>query len=202
MHFPVVNINCDIAGIRTGKRTFFNLFHDALHNGRHETCINGTTYHAVVEHHFPAPWQNVLFLIPDREFGRNRHVFGIGLYHHVHLPELTGTARLFLVTVHRFCGFGNGFAVSNLGVNIINGNFIQGFDMPFNDIKVKLALPFNNKLFQFLGIAYQQSLVDLMHFIQQTAKFFVVRLIFSFHSQPDLWCRENDGRNHVLRIFV
>ena len=40
VHLAFIHVYADVAGIRTGKRSLFNLFHDPFQDSWHETCIN------------------------------------------------------------------------------------------------------------------------------------------------------------------
>ena len=57
MHLAIINDNSHIAGIAACQRTVLDTVHNTLEDSRHETCINGTTYHRVEEYQLTTPLQ-------------------------------------------------------------------------------------------------------------------------------------------------
>ena len=67
MHLTVIYIHAYVAREGTCKRTFAHLLVDTLEDGRHEACIDRTTYDTVVVLELTAPWKVEFFLTLDVE---------------------------------------------------------------------------------------------------------------------------------------
>ena len=101
MHLAVIDDNADVAGVTARQRTLFHALHNALQDGGHEACINGTAHNAVDEDELAAPFQvdGLLALCVDAELLIAKTInflcrcaFNIWLNDEVNFAELTGTA--------------------------------------------------------------------------------------------------------------
>ncbi|GFI53460.1 hypothetical protein IMSAGC022_00047 [Alistipes sp.] len=186
MHLTVVDHDADVARIRSRKRAFVHLLHDTLQYRRHEAGIDGASDDRVVILQLTAPRQVVLLLAldvyrdilaVDLVLRRLGHALVIGLDDHVHLAELSRTARLLLVTVVGLRDLGNGLPVRNLRREELHLHFVLCRKTIFQDVEMMLALPLYNSLFQLFRVLDQDSRILVLGIVEQLAQLLLVVLL-------------------------
>ena len=172
VHLAVVDAHAHVAGIGAGEGALLHAVHQALDDGGDEAGVDGAAHDAVAHHELAAPCQGYLlgvahrhleFLVAEAVGVGSGHAFGVGLNDEVHLAELSGAARLFLVAVVGARGAGYGLAVGYLGLVEHDGELVVVFHAPFEGAEVELALAREDGLFQFFGLLHDPCGVFLVH---------------------------------------
>ena len=80
--------------------------------------------------------------------------------------ELTGAARLLLVTVIGLRGLRDCLTVGNLRRKELGLDLIDVVEVPLQDIKMLFALTVDNDLLEFLGVLNDYSRILLVHAVE------------------------------------
>ena len=199
MHLAVIYEHTDVAGVRSGKRSFYHSFLDTLEDGRHEAEIDGTTDHAVVEFQFTAPFKfgNVLGLDVQLGLFAVNHEFGIQFAFgradkEVDLTELTGAAGLLFMTVLCACHLGDSFAVRYLWSIKFDIEFEFVVQAPLDEIDMLLALAAENSLTEFFGVLYDSGRILRCNLVESVAHFGLIVLVGRLDGATVLGFRELD----------
>ena len=149
MHLTVIDADADIAGVGAGQRTLLHAAHDPLEDGREEASIDGAAYDAVDEDEFAAPLEVVnlrvadvhaILLAAEAVGAGGWHALVVGLDDEVHLPKLSGAARLFLVAIVSPGGLGDRLAVGDFRLEKLDGQLVVVLDAPLEGAEVEFAL--------------------------------------------------------------
>jgi len=85
--------------------------------------------------------------------------------------------------------------------NEFDPDFLQVFNMPFGNVQMKFSLAHQDDLFQFFGIHQDQGRIHFIHFTANTAKLFIITLVFCLHRRSEFGFRILNGFNDVICIF-
>ena len=210
MHLSIIYDNTHITCIRTGQRTLLHTAHDTFQDGRHETCIDGSTYHTVHKYQFSTPFQvdyfrtfhiHLIFLSVELVGFRSWHTFIIWLYNQVYLTKLTGTTRLLFMTIVGTRSLRDGFTIRNLRFIKLDRQFLIVFQTPFQRAQMELTLSVYQNLTQFFGLLYNPCRIFLTHTIQYRHHLFRIRLINRFDSSCIFRIRILDKVETVFTIL-
>ena len=190
MHLSVIDDDAHVAGIRAGERTLFHTFHDTLQDSGHETQVDSTTHNGVDEDELSTPLQVDLFLAldvhlelltVDLERGWIRHSLCIGLHDQVNLTKLTGTTRLFLMTVVGTCHLCDGLTIGNLWLQVLDIDLLIVLHTPFQGTQVELSLSVNDDLTELLRLLYHPCGILLTHLRQGSHHLLRITLVDGLH---------------------
>ena len=210
MHLSIVNNHAHIAGIASGKGTLFHTLHDTLQNCRHEACINGSTYHTIDEYQLATPFKiNLFFALGIDAVFLTTETIDVGIGHSliirlndkVHFSKLSGTTRLFLVTVICACRLGNGLAIRNLGFVKDNLNLVIVFHTPFQGTQVEFTLSVNDNLLQLLALFNLPCGILLTHLLQGIHHLLGLLLVYGTNGTAILGIGILDEVETVLAIL-
>ena len=161
VHLTVIDIDPDVTGIGTGKRTFCHLVVDTLEDGGHETEIDGATDDAVDELEFSTPLQIIgllgldvqdSLLAIDHELVAGGLTLDVRADEEMDLTELAGSTRLLLVAVLGIGDLGNGLAIRHLRSEELDVLLELVGHSPLHEVDSLLALSAEDGLAQLLGI--------------------------------------------------
>ena len=96
----------------------------------------------------------------------------------MNFTKLSGTTRLFLMTVIGTCCLGDGFTIRNLRFVKLNLQLFVIFHTPFQCTQMEFSLTMNKNLFQFLGLFNNPSRIFLTHTIQNSHHLFCIGFIY------------------------
>ena len=111
----------------------------------------------------------------------------------MHLAELPGTARLFLVAVIGLRNLGDGLAVGDFRCDIVVGELVLLLDACAQNIQVVFSLTLDDGLFQFFGVFDQNRRVFELGVVQDFAQFLFVALLLGLHGGAVARFGEDDG---------
>ena len=111
----------------------------------------------------------------------------------MHLAELPGTARLFLVAVISLRNLGDGLAVGDFRCDIVVGELVLLLDACAQNIQVVFSLTLDDGLFQFFGVFDQNRRVFELGVVQDFAQFLFVALLLGLHGGAVARFGEDDG---------
>ena len=140
MHFPVIDTNSDIAGVRTSERPLFHTIHQSFDNSRNKPSVDSTSNNTVTNHQFSSPFKiyrlgiayiHTEFLVVEFVSVGCWHSVIIGLYDEMYFSKLSGSTRLFFVTIIRPRRFSNCFPIGYARLYEFNGKFIVILNTPF-----------------------------------------------------------------------
>ena len=201
VHFTVVDVDDDVAGVGTGEGTLLHFLHDTFEDGGHEAGVDGTADDAVVEDEFAAPVEGVFLSVADGVFSLVGHAVVVGLDEHVDFAKLTGTAGLFLVTVHGFGALGDGLAVGDVGSGEVDSEFVLVFEVPFDGVEVEFALAAEDYLAEFAAVFEGEAAVVGAEVFEGGTDFFVVVIVGGFDSNGIDGGGEFDFGDGVVGVF-
>ncbi len=201
MHFTVVYVDHDVAGVGAGQRTLLHLFHDSLEDGGHEAGIDGTADNAVVEDQLATPLQRIFLGVADGVLGLVGHAVVVGLDEHVHLAELAATTRLFLVAIHGLGALGDGLAVGDVGGGEVDGQLVLVLEVPLHGVEVELTLASEDDLTQFAAVLQRKAAVVGDKVLQGSTDFFVVVAVDGLHGDGVDGSREDDLLDGVVGVL-
>ncbi len=183
MHLAVVEGHAYVTGVRSCQRPLLHLLHKPFNDRRNKTGVDSTAYYAVVEHELAAPIERYLLgafhiqnylLAVDLEARRNRRTLRIRLYHYMNLTELTGTARLLLMTIVGRRHLGDGLAIGDARREVLYVDLVIVIKTPLENIEMMFALTMYNSLFKLLGVFHHYGGVFEMSLGQCVAELLLV----------------------------
>ena len=198
VHLAVVHNHSYVACVAARKRTMLHAVHNTLQYGRHKAGVDSSANNRVDEDQLAAPFKANLFptLDVDLEFltvdlvrCRVGHSLSIRLYNEMHLSKLSGTTRLFLVSVLGTCHLCNGFAIRNACRLKLNLQLLVVLQAPLQGSQVEFALASNDGLSQLLALFYQPCWVFLVHSQQRSHQFLGLCGINGLNSARELRVR-------------
>src|SRR5215203_2046204 len=140
MHLSIIYAYTYVTGIGASKRAIVHFFHHTFQNRWKKSCINSTSYDAIIENKFTTPIQLVCITAPYIKvfwFGQSLVPW---LYSHIHFTKLSRAATLFFMTITGIRHFANCFAVSYSWLYKLHFHFVTVFYLPFCNGQMHITL--------------------------------------------------------------
>ena len=120
----------------------------------------------------------------------------------MNLTELAATTRLLLVTIVGTGSLGNGLAVGDAGLLILDLDLVVVLDVPLEGAQVEFALTRNDGLTQLLALLDQQRGILLVHAVEHGTQFLGLALVQGADGALELGSGIGNKVKHVLAALL